>query len=95
MKTKTIFLTLAVSASTLLLAAQNNNPPRDSQRPPPREGAAGGTARERREGQPEKAEPLTDAQQAQVKAILAKYDANTLTAEQAKAIHEAFRQAGN
>ncbi len=94
MKTKTIFLTLAVSASTLLLAAQNNNPPRDSQRPPPREGAAGGTARERREGQPEKAEPLTDAQQAQVKAILAKYDANTLTAEQAKAIHEAFRQAG-
>lgn len=94
MKTKTIFLTLAISASTLLLAAQNNNPPRDSQRPPPREGAAGGTARERREGQPQKAEPLTDAQQAQVKAILAKYDANTLTADQAKAIHEAFRQAG-
>ncbi len=38
--------------------------------------------------------PITEAQQAQVKAILAKYAPNSLTAEQAKAIHEAFRQAG-
>jgi len=37
---------------------------------------------------------LTDAQKEQVKAILAGYDAKTLTADQAKAIHEAFRQAG-
>ena len=39
-------------------------------------------------------EALTDSQKQQVKGILSKYDANTLTADQAKAIHDAFRQAG-
>ena len=39
-------------------------------------------------------EPLTAAQVEQIKTILSKYDASTLTVEQAKAIHEAFRQAG-
>ena len=48
----------------------------------------------REEGRFGKTEPLTAAQQAQVMAILSKYDANTLTADKAKAIHEAFRQAG-
>jgi len=38
-------------------------------------------------------ETLTVEQIAQVKAILSKYDPNTLTAEQARAIHEAFHQA--
>ena len=37
---------------------------------------------------------LTADQVATVKAILSKYDPATLTAEQAKAIHEAFRKAG-
>ncbi len=39
-------------------------------------------------------ESLTEAQQAQLRTILSKYDASTLTADQAQAIHEAFRQAG-
>lgn len=41
-----------------------------------------------------KTEALTTTQMAQVKAILSKYDANALTADQAKAIHEAFRETG-
>ena len=89
MKTKVVILALALSASTCLLTAQDGNPPRDGQRPPPREGG-----RERGGDRPGPAETLTDAQKAQVKAILSKFDANALTAETAKAIHEAFRQAG-
>jgi hypothetical protein len=89
MKTKVFILTLALGASTCLLTAQDGNPPRDGQRPAPREGGmnrdGGGSAN---------AENLSNAQKAQVKAILSKYDAKALTAEQAKAIHEAFRQAG-
>ena len=54
----------------------------DRRPPPPREESSG------------RSETLTAEQAAQVKAILAKYDAATLTAETAKAIHEAFRQAG-
>ncbi len=41
-----------------------------------------------------KAEALTDVQVKQVGSILAGYDAQTLTAEQARAIHEAFHQGG-
>ena len=89
MKTKIIILTLALGASTFLLTAQDANPPGDGQRPPPR---AGGVERDG-EGQGQ-TESLTDAQKAQVKGILSKYSANTLTADQARAIHEAFRQAG-
>ena len=37
---------------------------------------------------------LTDAQKAAVKSILSKYKASTLTANDAKAIHGAFRDAG-
>ncbi len=37
---------------------------------------------------------LTDAQKAAVKSILSKYNASTLTANDAKAIHSAFRDAG-
>ena len=40
------------------------------------------------------AQPLTAEQKAQVKAILAKYKADSLTAADAKAINEAFRAAG-
>ena len=91
MKTKVILLTLALGASTCILTAQDGNPPPDGQRPPAREGGFGN---ERNGGPPVETQTLTDAQKDQVKAILSKYDANTLTADQAKAIHEAFRQAG-
>lgn len=49
-------------------------------------------ARQEERGAP--SETLTPAQVEQVKAILSKYDPATLTADQAKAIHEAFRQVG-
>jgi phosphatidylethanolamine-binding protein (PEBP) family uncharacterized protein/Spy/CpxP family protein refolding chaperone len=83
MKTKIIILTLALGASNCLITAQDGNPPSEERRSPPREG-----------GRPGEGEPLTEVQKQQVKAILSKYDANTFTADQAKAIHEAFRQAG-
>ena len=89
MKTKVIILALALGASTCPLKAQDANPPGEGQRPLPREGGV-----ERDGDRPENSETLTDAQKEQVKVILSKYDANTLTADQAKAIHEAFRQAG-
>ena len=94
MKTKLIISALALGTSTCLLTAQDANPPRDGQRPPPRENGSNEPGAARGGERPRSEESLTDAQQAQVKAILAKYDAKSLTAEQAKAIHEAFRQAG-
>ena len=39
-------------------------------------------------------EPLTEVQKEKIKAILSNYDADLLTAEDALAIHEAFREAG-
>ncbi len=39
-------------------------------------------------------EPLTEIQKEQLKAILLNYNAATLTAKDAKAIHEAFKEAG-
>ena len=91
MKANVIFLALALGATTGLSTAQNAIPSRDAQRPPPRDGRPGDPGGADRPGQ---ADTLTDAQQAQVKAILAKYDANRLTADQAQAIHAAFRKAG-
>jgi len=90
MKTKIILLTLALGASTCLLTAQDENQPQ-GQPPPPREDGVGN---QRGGNGPGESEPLTDAQKSQVKAILARYDASTLTADQARAIHEAFHQAG-
>ena len=91
MKTKMILLTLALGASTCLVTAQNGNPSRDVQRSPMNERlnrGQGGPA------MPDPMQPLTVAQKQQVGAILSKYKANALNADQAKAIHEAFRQAG-
>jgi Spy/CpxP family protein refolding chaperone len=48
----------------------------------------------RPENQQRKSEPLTDQQKAQVKSILSKYTPSSLTADDAKAIHRAFRDAG-
>ncbi|MEI6165719.1 MAG: hypothetical protein WCS52_00845 [bacterium] len=75
-----LMMGLALAATMQVFAQETEEPRSDGQRPPPRE-------------EPRKDEVLTAEQIAQVKAILSKYDANTLTAEQAKAIHEAFRQA--
>ncbi len=94
MKAKFIISALALGASTCMLTAQDGNPPRDGQRPPPREDGSNGQGDARGGERTRSEESLTDAQKAQVKTILAKYDAKSLTAEQAKAIHEAFRQAG-
>jgi len=91
MKTKIILLALALGVSPSLLPAQDANTPPDGQRPPPREDAVGN---QRGGNGPGESEPLTEAQKSQVKTILAKYNASTLTADQAKAIHEAFRAAG-
>ena len=91
MKTKIILFTLALGASTCLLTAQDENQPPEGQHPPPREGGVGGQTRD---NGPRDSAPLTAAQQAQVKVILSQYDPNVLTASQAKAIHEALRQAG-
>ena len=74
-----IVIGLALAALTINASAQQGGGPGQ---PPGREDARG------------KAEALTDAQVKQVGTILAQYDAQTLTAEQAKAIHSAFRQAG-
>ena len=94
MKTKLIISALALGATTCMLTAQNGNPPRDGQRPPPREDGSGEPRTDRGGDRSRPEESLTDAQKAQVKTILAKYDARSLTADQAKAIHEAFRQVG-
>jgi Spy/CpxP family protein refolding chaperone len=48
----------------------------------------------RPEGGPPQSQPLTDQQKVSIKSILAKYDASTLTADDAKAIHRALRDAG-
>ena len=91
MKTKVIILALALGTSACLLNAQNDSQRSGGQRPPGREGGPGD---QRNEDRPGTAETLTEAQKAQVKAILSKYDAKALTADKAKVIHEAFRQAG-
>lgn len=47
-----------------------------------------------REARQDRMETLTDAQKAKLKSILSNYDSQSLTAKDAKAIHEAFREAG-
>lgn len=77
-----IIVGLSVAVGMRAFAQEREDPGMNEMRPPRREQLAQDTA------------PLTQAQTTQVKAILSKYDPNTLTADQAKAIHEAFRQAG-
>jgi len=91
MKTKAILFALTLGTSTCLLTGQASNQSPNGEPPPAREGGPGD---DRNGGPPAEAQVLTEAQKGQVKAILSKYDARTLTADQAKAIHEAFRQAG-
>lgn len=90
MRTVISLVTLAFFASASVLTAQDTGTQSDRQ-PPPREGGVGDQTRD---NGPADSAPLAAAQKAQVKAILSKYDSTVLTATQAKAIHEAFRQAG-
>jgi Spy/CpxP family protein refolding chaperone len=78
-------LLLACSACLVggVALAQEPGADREERRPPRREGTADN-----------RSESLTDAQKTKVKEILAGYKADALTADQAKAIHDAFRQAG-
>jgi hypothetical protein len=55
--------------------------------------SGGPKMREARE-RPDEAKSLTDEQKAAVTSILSKYTASSLTADDAKAIHRAFRDAG-
>ena len=73
-------------AMAIQVTAQQAAEPRGGDRQPPPRGEQGPG--------PGRGETLTAAQTEQVKVILSKYDADALTADQAKAIHEAFRQAG-
>jgi Spy/CpxP family protein refolding chaperone len=75
-------LILAFSLALGWCAVNAQEPPRGDphKRPPRNEDGRG--------------ETLTDAQKEQVKAILSRYDATRLTAEDSMAIHEAFRRSG-
>ena len=73
---------MPVMLSPGLLPAQNRDDSRDM--------PATGNAQDR----PGVSESLSEGQKAAVKSILSKYHAATLTADDAKAIHRAFRDAG-
>ena len=77
-----IIVGVGIGTAVQVCAQGPGGPLTDDRRPP------------RGERRAEDMQPLTEAQQAQVKTILAKYNPDTLTADQAKAIHEAFRQTG-
>ena len=91
---KTLAQMMGMITVGVSMACAQEMPPPEGNRPP------GGDRPPRMERPPRGEQgapdttPLTEAQQAQVKAILSKYDPATLTADQAKAIHESFRQAG-
>jgi phosphatidylethanolamine-binding protein (PEBP) family uncharacterized protein/Spy/CpxP family protein refolding chaperone len=73
---------LGIAATSQAASPRTDDPRADERR---QSGAGNGS---------ERTESLTTAQKAKVKAILSKYKANALTAAEARAIHEAFRQAG-
>ena len=74
--------------ASLLLALAGNGVTAQERREPPRD------RQPRNEEARGASESLNASQIKQVKAILSKYDAGTLTADQAKAIHASFREAG-
>lgn len=79
---------LAVTAATVALRAQDPGGARPPEGQPPRDEARDAGQRG------DEARTITPEQAARIKAILSTYDPRALTADQAKAIHEAFRQAG-
>ena len=80
---KTLILIFAMSITAANLMAQREDAP------PQREGAEA-----RQEGRRGESQTLTSEQKAKVADVLAKYKASTMTAADARAIHEAFRDAG-
>jgi len=80
---KTLILIFAMSITAANLITQREDAP------PPREGAEA-----RQEGRRGESQTLTSEQKAKVADVLAKYKASTMTAADARAIHEAFRDAG-
>lgn len=87
------FVTLLATVVGLVaceqLPAQETKESRESRAP-----EAGEQRAPRKEGEPGRGESLTPEQQQTVKAILSKYNADSLTAADARAIHAAFRDAG-
>jgi phosphatidylethanolamine-binding protein (PEBP) family uncharacterized protein len=90
-RSSTLYVLLAAVMAMLLgiggiprsgIAAETRGAGMNNRQSPPRDDTRRGT------------EALTPEQVEQVKAILSRYNPNTLTAEEAMAIHEAFRQAG-
>ena len=71
--------------------AGDSDQPRPSNQPQPSDEQ---DQRPSRRGNPGEAQSLTDEQKAQVADILSQYDASSLTAEDARAINNAFRAAG-
>ena len=94
MKTQLMIKVLAIAASASVLSAQDGPPPRDGQGPPPREDRPNEPTGARSGPGQGTTETLTNAQQERVRAILSKYNSNTLTAAQASSIHAAFHQVG-
>jgi Spy/CpxP family protein refolding chaperone len=81
-----LVLVLALSAVNAL-AQSPGDPPQPGERPPRAEDRQGNT-------QPEEPRSLTAEQTARVKAILSRYNESSLTAGDARAINDAFRDAG-
>lgn len=94
MKTKSISAITTLFVLSLLAAARAATPVMPSDPPPSMNWPAGEPRQRSDDGGRGDAATLTSSQANQVNAILARYDALSLTIEQAKAIHEAFRQAG-
>jgi phosphatidylethanolamine-binding protein (PEBP) family uncharacterized protein/Spy/CpxP family protein refolding chaperone len=88
MKRTVVVVMLVVGMLHLNAQAQNGaNPPQPGDRPAGAEDRQGNRP-------PEELQSLTTEQKAQVKAILSKYNESSLTADDARAINEAFRDAG-
>lgn len=91
MNAKHFLLALTLCATACPLLGQDTNPPDDDQRPAPviaiPNNEPGGASSA-------KSQVLTEAQKNQVKTILSQFNAKTLTAAKAQAIHESFRKAG-
>jgi len=88
MRKTAVVITIGITALCIGAWAQNTDNP-------PRPGEDQVRAEDRQEDRrPKEAQSLTAEQKAQVKAILSKYTEASLTANDAKAINEAFREAG-
>jgi Spy/CpxP family protein refolding chaperone len=88
MKRTTVVILLGIAALHFQAQAQNAaNPPQPGDRPARTEDRQG-------DRRPEEPRSLTAEQKAQVKSILSKYNESSLTADDARAINNAFRKAG-